>query len=404
MAQNLKTFIYNNRHLIGFGFLLTFLSSFGQTFLISLYLPFIQETFELSDGGFSSIYALATISSAFTITWVGSFIDKIRLTKFTTVAMLGLIIALLLLSGAFFIPMLFIALYGLRLFGQGMMTHTSITSMARFFDDGKRGKAISFASLGHPMGEAILPVIIISLIGLIGWRLTVLSSAGIVAIALPFALYLLFYNTNFSQLKNYLPQLFSKEDEKQSKPWHILKTHPFWLLMPSSMASAAIGTGFLLFKLKLGLTKGWDPTFIAVGFTAYAVGNALSNLLAGFLADKFSGKVLFPIYLLPSSLGILTMAFFDQSWAYIVLIAGIGITNGFGGTIKNVALAEFYGVKIIGSVRSLFIMLMVFGTALGPLFFGIMLDAGYSFETIGIYSALVFGLCTLNASRVYLMK
>lgn len=397
--SKLTDYLHRNRHLLGFGFLLTFLSSFGQTFVISLYLPSIQKSFDLSDGGFSSIYAGATLASAFTITWLGSFIDKVRLTRFTVFVMIGLVFFLAFLSFSYFIPMLFIALYGLRLFGQGMMSHTSITSMARFFDDG-RGKAISIGALGHSFGEAILPIIIVSVMYAVGWRGTLLFSTALVALAIPYSLYLLRKNSNFTQLRKYIPQPFSKDEKKLASPWQIMKSKAFWIIMPSSLAAAAIGTGFLLFKLKLGIAKGWEPAFIAGGFSAYAAGNALSNLLAGFLSDKWSGKVLFPFYLLPGGLGILMLIFSNDAWVYIALIGGIGISNGFGGTVKNVALVEMYGTRIIGSVRSLFTTVMVFSTALGPLLFGFLLDHHYSFETVALVSLIIYGVCTLNALRI----
>lgn len=317
--------------------------------------------------------------------------------------MLGLLLFLGLFSQSYYLPVLFISIYGLRLFGQGMMSHTSITSMARFFDD-DRGKAISLASLGHSVGEAILPIIIVSVLYIGGWRFTILTTVVFVAACIPLVLYLLRSNVNFSQLRKYTPQPLSQSDETDSRPMQIVKSKAFWVIMPASLASASIGTGFLLFKMKLGLEKGWGPTFIAAGFTAYAVGNALSNLLAGFLSDKFSGRVLFPFYLLPFSIGLITLMFSDDMWVYLILIAGIGITNGFGGTVKNVSLAELYGVKIIGSVRSLFITIMVFSTALGPIFFGLLLDNGFTYEDIAYYSLILFAICSLNSLRAYSLR
>lgn len=214
-------YLKKNKHLIGFGFILTFLSSFGQTFVISLYPPKIQSAFSLSDGDFSSIYAAATLSSAFTITWVGSFIDKVRLTRFTVLVMVGLISFLLLLSVTYYLPLLFLALYGMRLFGQGLMSHTSITSMARFFDR-DRGKAISFAALGHSLGEAILPIILVGCMIAVGWRWTLFASACFVALLLPYVIYLLRHNTNFRQLRKYIPQPFTQEEKRQARPREII--------------------------------------------------------------------------------------------------------------------------------------------------------------------------------------
>jgi MFS family permease len=302
-----------------------------------------------------------------------------------------------------FLPLLFLSIYGLRLFGQGLMSHTAITSMARFFDK-DRGKAISIANLGHPIGEAILPILIVSVMFFVGWRYTLVTTLVLVLLSLPLAIYLLRKNSNFSQLRKYIPQPFNKKEEQQARPLQVMKTKAFWIIMPSSLAAASVGTGFLLFKLKLGLSNDWTPTFIAAGFTAYAIGNALSNLLAGFLSDRFSGKVLYPFYLIPACLGLLSLMLSTDPWVYIALFAGIGITNGFGSTVKNVALAELYGTRIIGSFRSLFSTVMVFWTALGPLAFGILLDKGYSFQSIAFFSLVLYLVFTVNAVRIWRMK
>ncbi len=393
-------FFKRNRFLLSYGMLLAFLSSFGQSFLIALYVPSIQETFTLSDTAFSSIYASATILSAFTLSWVGRFIDKVNIIRFTLFVAAGLCLFLVVFSQVYYLFLLFTALFGLRLFGQGLMTHTSITVMARFFKDG-RGKAMSIASLGHPIGEMLLPFIVVSAIYAIGWRHTVLLSAFLIVAFVPLLVYLLRYNTNFTQLRNYVPQRFTKEDEKQTNPLNILLSKAFWLVMPSSIVAGAFGTGFLLFKLKLGLANSWTPAFIALGFTAYSIGSALANLLAGFLTDRFSGRNMYVFYLLPAMCGFACLYFFNDPWVYVVLVGTIGITNGFGSTVKNIVLTELYGTKIIGSVRSLFTTVMVFSTAVGPFLFGILLDAGSTFGYIAGIGFASYLACSLNALRLF---
>ncbi len=397
--KQLLNFIQTNPYLLSYGVLLTFLSSFGQTFVISLYLPSIQQAFQLSDSGFSSIYSGATILSALTLTWLGPFIDKQNIIKYTVLVMAGLIVMLIVMSQAYVIIVLIFAIYGLRLMGQGLLTHTSITAMARFFANG-RGKAISIATLGHPIGEMLLPFIVVSTIYALGWRYALALSALFVALSIPVILRLLKKKASFTQRRTYIPDRFSRTDKQQANPLNIVKDKAFWLIMPSSLVAASIGTGFLLFKLKMGLSYGWSPTFVAVGFSAYAVGSASFNLVGGILADKYSGKFLFIFYLIPAMLGVAALLISSDEWVYIALVGGIGITSGFGGTVKNVALTEMYGVKIIGSARSLFITFMVFSTALGPLIFGTLLDNGFSFEQITLFAVITYGLATLNTLRI----
>ena len=78
--------------------------------------------------------------------------DRIGLLTYAVIASALLAGACLLLALSGSTPLLVLALLGLRLAGQGMMSHASITGMARSFTP-NRGKAIALATLGHPAGE-----------------------------------------------------------------------------------------------------------------------------------------------------------------------------------------------------------------------------------------------------------
>lgn len=393
-------FISEHSTLLLFGFLCTFLSGFGQTFLISLYVPKLQEAFGLSNSGFSAMYAVATLGSAFTLAYAGRFIDRVRITVFVTRVLAGLAFGLVLFALSMHWAMLMFALFMLRLFGQGMLTHTALTSMARFFDL-NRGKALSLAVLGYPAGEAILPIAMVSTMALVGWRGTALASAIIVVASIPLVLRLLMRKRDFAKRRRFVPTPLSKDELRSSRPAELLRNRVFWVIAPSTLLAGSIGTGMLFFQLKIGEHKGWDAAFIAAAFAAYALGNALSSLLAGWLADRLTGRRLYPFYLVPTALGMLVFTVSNAWWVYIVFIAGIGITNGFGGPVKNAALAELFGTRILGSVRSFFTTVMVFSTALGPVAMGTMLDAGVTFEQMALGSVGLFAGATVNAMRIW---
>lgn len=392
-------FVRENLTLLLFGFICTLLSGFGQTFLISLYVPTLQVEFDLSNSGFSAMYAVATLGSAFTLAYAGRFIDRVRITVFVARVLTGLAFGLVLFALSMHGAMLVFALFMLRLFGQGMLTHTALTSMARFFDL-NRGKALSVAVLGYPAGEAILPIALVSGMAVIGWRGTAIASAVIVVVCIPLTLRLLMHGRDFTKRRRFVPTPLSQDEMRSSGPMELLRNRTFWVIAPSTLLAGSIGTGMLFFQLKIGDYKGWDTAFIAAAFAAYALGNALSSLLAGWLADRCTGRRLYPFYLVPTTLGMLAFSLSDAWWVYIIFIAGIGITNGFGGPVKNAALAELFGTRILGSVRSFFTTVMVFSTALGPVAMGTMLDAGISFEAMAIGAAILFALATLNSLRI----
>src|SRR4028118_1089579 len=78
---------------IGLGFALTFLSSFGQTFFISLSGPDIRAAFGLAHGSFGLVYAVATLASGILMIWMGGVIDRVSIRLYATAALSGLAMA-----------------------------------------------------------------------------------------------------------------------------------------------------------------------------------------------------------------------------------------------------------------------------------------------------------------------
>ena len=71
-----------------YGFLMSFWSSLGQTFFISLFSQEIRIDLNLSHGEFGFYYAIATLASAITLFWIGKLADKLsvkRLSLFTII-------------------------------------------------------------------------------------------------------------------------------------------------------------------------------------------------------------------------------------------------------------------------------------------------------------------------------
>lgn len=394
-------FFRNNKKLITFGFLLTFFSSFGQTFLVSLFVPEVLKDFELTNASFGSVYAAATLASAFCLTWAGRYIDQLDLRKFSWLVISGLALALLVFSQATHIAVLAIALWGMRLFGQGLTSHTAITTMARYFEHA-RGKAISITTLGFPAGSAIFPLFIALGIEAMGWRYTlVVSAILVVAVLSPLIPYLLReVETDpeaFRKIQEEQQLATDSDTLKQQKPSYkeIFTSRTFWLIAPGSMAIPFMNTAFFFYQIPLAEAKGWTAEWVAASFVGYSIASALCMLAAGSLIDRLSAVRLFPYFLFPLLGALVLVITFDSAWITPVYLILIGISSGFGNTIKSAVQAELFGVEFLGTIRSLFTALMVVSTALGPAIFGFLLDGGLSFEqtfsVAAVYLLLTIG-------------
>ncbi len=400
MTQNIlsKSLITSNLPLLSFGLLFTFSSSFGQTYLLSLYVPSVEGFLNISNTEFGSLYAIATIGSALSLPWLGGYFDRVELKPYSLSVMLGLAASMLLLSVAANFVMVLIAFYGLRLFGQGLSSHTSISAMARYFNT-NRGKAIGLVSLGYPAGEAMLPILIALLIASLGWRGALqLSALQIVLITIPLTIFLL--KKSSASLEIYKTQsAASGKSQNKIQFLKLLQQKEFWIISPVVFMLGFTNTAIFFFQLKLGESRGWSAEWVAASLSAFALSGAFGMLGSGSLVDRFSGKKLFPYFLLPYLLGLGVLILFDQPIAYPTALALMGLSNGMGSTVNNAMLAEIYGTAVIGQIRSLFITVMVGSTALGPIIFGVLLDYDTSYSVIFLWTAVALLLAALNGLR-----
>ena len=216
--------------------------------------------------------------SAITIIWAGKLIDTVNLKKYTLTIVFGMAIACLMASLVFNVFFLFLTIYFLRLFGQGLMGHTSRTTIARYFNT-NRGKALAISGFGFYIGEMIYPIIIVFLILTIGWRLTWFSSSIFVFVILGLSFYFLLRNNNFKIEKN-----LNINAELQQVSWRrrdVLKDTKFYIYLPLSLLMSFTVTGFLFHQVFIADIKSWTMMNLAQSFIFFAVSaffNALSML------------------------------------------------------------------------------------------------------------------------------
>ncbi|PRY05685.1 MFS transporter [Pontibacter ummariensis] len=387
-------FLKENFKPVIFGWLLTFFSSYGQTFYISLFVPAILEQFNLSKSVFGGYYAVATVIAALFLLQFGYLVDNRPLKPLTSKVILLLLAASVGLGLASHGFMVFLALIGLRLGGQGMMSHISSSVMSRYFT-ADRGKALSISTMGYPMGEAFFPLFIGFLLSYWQWQNALIASSTVLLF-----LFLVIRQLNLQAYD--VPR--HKKDRPQGEKWQFFRVmvmeKAFWVLIPAVFMFSFIATGIFFFQYVLAEERGWPLDWYAMCFSGYAVVRFLCSFYGGILTDKFSASKLFPFYLLPLILGLLALAGIAGKVAALVFLLLTGITAGVSSIFQSAVIAELYGVERIGQVRSLFSMISVLSTALAPVTFGFLLDHAITLSQIALGCALVLVLASLNSLRI----
>ncbi|MEL7026953.1 MAG: MFS transporter, partial [Pseudomonadota bacterium] len=175
-------FIRQNAPFLAAGVLLTFLSSFGQTFFISIFAGEIRSEFALSHGAWGTAYSVGTFASAIVMIWAGALTDRFRVRTLGFCVLILLAAATVVMALAQTLPALILAVFLLRFAGQGMSTHLAAIAMARWYV-ATRGRALSIAYLGVAAGEAFLPMIVVALMSGVSWR-SLWGVAAVIILAL----------------------------------------------------------------------------------------------------------------------------------------------------------------------------------------------------------------------------
>ena len=119
-----------NFKIILFGFVFTFFSSFGQSFFLGLFNAPIRNELGITHGQFGSIYATATIFSSLLLIWVGKKIDDYRILYYSLFVVILLFTSSLFFSFINSVYFLAIGIFLMRFSGQGLMSHTSTTTIS----------------------------------------------------------------------------------------------------------------------------------------------------------------------------------------------------------------------------------------------------------------------------------
>lgn len=385
-------FLRDNAPFLATGALLSFLSSFGQTFFISIFGGEIRAHFGLTNGEWGLIYMLGTGLSAVVMVFAGGLADRfrVRVLGLTVVALLAL--ACLAMAFNPWAAALPLVIFALRFTGQGMTSHVATVAMVRWFV-AARGRALACATMGFMIAEALMPLTFVWLKLHADWHLLWVGSGLFCVLCLPVLHRLLRLERT--------PQSVAQSDANTgmgSRHWtrRDALSHPlFWSLTPLMLFFPAFGTAFWFHQVHFAALKGWDHLALVAVFPLGTLTFGLFTMIYGWAIDRFGAARLLPIYLLPLVLGFAIHGFAGSLvWIAFGVIL-MGMAGGGQATIPNAVWAEFYGTRHLGAIKSAVAAVMVLGSAIGPGLTGWLIDQGISFEVQMYGFALSFVFAVL---------
>ena len=369
-----------------FGFIFTFFSSFGQSFFLGLFNAPIRNELDITHGQFGSIYASATIFSSILLIWVGKKIDEYQIINYSFFVILFLFLSSLFFSFVNNIYLLVLGIFFMRFSGQGLMSHTSTTTISRFFER-SRGKALSTIWFGLSFAEFILPVSLTYMLVIYSWRSIWQGIAILIILFLPFIV----LNT-IKKIK-----LDSREKDQdyskrvKIKNWRrseVIKDYRFYIVSLNMLAMPWIATGVFVYQSFITDSKMWSIYTIPRAFMVYSIASIITLFFSGFLVDKFTSRKLTPLMNIPLLFSMFVLFYYKHEISAYIFLGLVGVSNGLANVLGSSTWAEIYGVKFIGSIKALTTAFMVFSTAFGTAVFGLLIDNGFTIENIAFISGL----------------
>lgn len=385
-------FILQNSRWLTAGALLTLISSFGQTYFISIFAGEIRAAFNLSHGDWGAIYGFGTFASAIVMVWSGGLTDVMRARHLGPIVLAALAASCLFMAFNPWVALLPVVIFCLRFTGQGMSTHIAAVAMSRWFV-ANRGKALSVASLGFSIGEACYPILVVSLLVFFTWQSVWVLAAGVAVLAIPALLWLLAEERS--------PQSNGTEGQSLGmggRHWsrnQALGHSLFWFMIPALLGQSAFNTAFFFLQVHFAEIKGWEHLQLVAMFPVYTAVSIGAMILSGILLDKLDTARLIPYFQLPMIFAFLIFAYGQSLVAALVGFIFLGLSAGANATLPNAFWAEFYGTKHLGSIKAAAAAVMVLGSAIGPAVTGILLDYNLALDAQYVAVSVFFGFSSV---------
>lgn len=384
----------------------------GQTMGVSVFTDHFITALSLTRVGVSASYMIGTLASSLIIPFAGIFYDRkgARLTAGLATFFLGLFLLLLSFSQTIVgavtntlslspqvvtMVVLTLGFFGIRFFGQGVLTLVSRGMVARWFSS-RRGLAVGLMGLVTAFGFSYAPRPLQSLIDALGWSGALVALASLLlAVFLP--LFLLTFRSDPASVSMEMEQgMIARKDTKGTSIGDAL--HPmdvaearkegrFWLILLAMGFWALFSTAFTFHVVSIFSEFGQTAQEAVSIFLPISVISVIARFGGSYLSDRFPIKGLFIVFGISLFLTSLSLVFFSIPVVRLLFLLPYGMASGLFGMLNIVTWPKLYGRKHIGAISGFAMSIVVAGSAIGPWFFSLVYDVFGSYKNAGMAGA-----------------
>lgn len=380
---------------VGIGMVCSALSSPGQSFAISLYLDHLIADLGISRVELSTLYAVATLSAAALLPFVGGLSDRTTGRRFLTTVLVLLGLSLLAFAHVESVLALGLSFFAVRLLGQGAIGLGTLTVTVRWFRR-YRGRALAVVALGYALGEMVFPGVIYGLIEAFGWRgsLVVLAGLYVLLFAPAVGLLLRERREDAERVDGLRLAAAGTRDTGVPPEEHsfslreTLRMPVFWAMLACVSVPPLVMTGVIFHQVALFRSLGWGLEMVPPAFMMVALGGVVMTYATGFALERVPSR-----YGVAFSMALTVLAFASTLLPLApvpgaLLYGGLlGLSAGAISASNSVLWPDYFGIDALGAIKGVVNGVRNGATAVGPPLAALLVAGSGSF----LSSLLVFG-------------
>ncbi len=361
----------------------------GQTAGVSVFTGPLVDATGLTRLQLSIAYLIGTGASGFLLPKGGLAIDgwgSRRVAFAATVGLSATLVGLSLVANLGTVAGLVMMSVGfacLRFSGQGMLTLSSRTMVAQWFER-RRGLVSSVSNAGAGFAMSAGPALFLQLIESFGFRWAWRLIAAGLALSVGLIVAVFYRDTpegcglrvDGGPRRGDLADADTTTDEAIAETGatraEAARDPRFWAITSQVMALAAVSTALTFHIVDLGADLGLDDAEVVRIFVPIAFVTIPVTFLTGWLVDKINPLAIAVVMGAAQVLMYLSVPQLATPAGFAATAVGWGTAQGCAGTLTSAALPRLFGRRHLGAIGGLQMSAMVIGSALGPVFFALI--------------------------------
>jgi MFS transporter, AAHS family, 4-hydroxybenzoate transporter len=291
--------------------------------------------------------------------------------------------------------------------GLGGAMPSFISLASEFVPRAKRSAVVGLLWTGFPIGGALAALLASRLIDAFGWQ-ALFHIGGVLPLLLAGVLGLLLPESVSFLVTSGSPPEAIAHSIRRIDPAAIIPIEARFIVSDDRMPGAPVlhlfgdgrarGTCLLWASyfatfLMLVTNQVWAPTLLhrtgidlahsALAVAMLPLGSVVGTSLAGFLVDRFGARAVLPVVFVASALTLGAVGYAASSIAQVIVLEGLaGLFLGLGSSGLIALAALFYPTAIRSTGVGWAIGLGRFGSFVGPLAVGALVDKGWDIGSI----------------------